>query len=1015
MNNYLCNLLRFNKNNSSTSKKFEFIKHKISNIYSFENFICKPDMLLSSLPSQEKVQQNNDSNKNKDSNNNNKVCNMKPREVKIHVFGNANINKQINYQVLSRNENYKNAILNFLKSLDLFPQSPKLLIKNRLYFKTKLGSLLTMLLFIISGCLFYFFGQDFFYRINPVISYNQYKLSEMNYPLNNFTDNISLMIGLTNKINRASKFVFYTIENNSYFVDANLTECNDNQIKSFNVTVKKPNFNYLCVDYKDLIIRANTTSAIYLYLAKCTELSEYNINDAFCKIYPEIEFGERLQFEFYRRSKTISQDTSYNVENIIDSYINEKTYDLDLNNYQIFTVYDNIKFNKLSIDKDSLIQNPITKYFITSLPLNNLNSVPLESGKKIRFCNFVIQINQSLLETQIVYQKFDQMLARVMSMITIIVLIMKFINNYFSGYFFIEYMKQDFIKYLAAGKFDKIINTNYPQNISSSTLGLKGINEKEKPTFNWNNILNLKNFLKHSLYFCSEEMDIYKLIYNEFKYSVSAESFIKYSAAIEADSYLNSSLTKKLPMFKNKSEKFSFLTRMDFLSSYNNFFYIDSQKKLKSACGGIIFIVYICFAIFVIFYFGYNFWSSSIIGVETNQLAIYEISNKTNDIDIGFAFAYSKDLYKYTYLYWTNSSFMILPENLITKQCSVEEFYKFFPDNMFKDDKMVYICGNLKDMYPSPYEFYLDKRIYFYINKCDSKSFAGVCQGKWTNSSKTQNFFLEFIYETDYVNLTDYSITKKMFRNSQTGNFLNLLSVDLSLERYLIKDKKMKFFYNQPVKQIIAAENPIISKYEGFQLKLNFPNHTQTLKSLIYEDVTEMLARVLAMLGIVKFFFSQLHLYVFNFFHYKNLLRILLRSSESEVIKYYFLYDNDDNNNNFYSINKTPNIDASLPVNLFANFHINKKSLNLNNYKYPKNISQSIKNNTNINNNNIINDSDSDFVHYIEHEIFTFKNYFLSKLFIPSKNVKLIKKLLKQLEGYLSIENLFRKKLETLS
>lgn len=1015
--NFFWNKLGLCMTDSSDSSKFQLVKKKISKIFSYENFICKPDSKTPYLPP-------NKANKEQKINFNNKPSspintqlepfkgsNIKISNLQLKSINNFDKNTNLNFQLKSNydsvtdnrniyansNDFYSisegnNSILVCLRFFDAIPCYPKQLIKQGEYFKTRLGSILTILMFILSCFLFYFFGQDFFYLTNPTISYNQYRLTDNKYHNSNFTEDVSLMIALTKKINKASKFVYYTMENNSYFKDAHFSYCTDEQILSYNISKKNSELDYMCIDYKYLIDRANTTTNIYLYLAKCSELPEYNIDYSSCKYAPSINEEEKLRFEFHRKCKKITQDGLFNTQEVIDYYITDKTYNLILTNYQIFTVIDAINFNKLSIDTHPIRRNPITKYFITSSPLANTNALPLRTGNRIRFCNFIIQINQSLIDTQIEYQKFDQMLARVMSMIGLIFFSLKYINNFFSDYFLVEYLKDDLMQYLINEKIDQIFSKQKIQNVSSSIVGLKEVCESEKK-INLKNYFTFKNFLQNSFACCSNKLlNPYNVLNEELKYCLSAESFVRFSAPIETDTRLFNSLSNKKFYFHD--ERNPLLKRLDYISSYDNFFYISGSMTLKTACGGIISILYFFAVIFVIIFFGFNFWSSAIIRVETNRLAIYELNNKTSDLDINFAIAYSKDLDKSTYLYWTNSVKQPMTKNIPFNECTDEEYTRLFSNQTSRDNRLIYICGNINKFISSPYSFYTDKKANFYIEKCSKATDPVVCSNKQIEMDSSKEFFIEIIYEADFLNLSDYTVSREKTRHYATGNFSNLLSVDINLERYLLKRNGQKVSEDNTIKQAIMVQNPIISKSEGFQFKVNFPSYTQTVKSLIYEDISDTIAHIVAIMGIINFIFYKWHLFFFNFFYYKKILKILLRSSEGEIIKYYLLNEESEKSINFES-----------GKNSFITDRI-KKSRQIVFDK--KMIGSSCNPELNERNNFVY---DSAFIRYIENRVFTIGNYLLSCLHISTKQVRDFKKLERKIKDYLSLETLLKKKL----
>jgi len=852
-------------------------------------------------------------------------------------------------------EKNQNLISKFFISIDFFTTDPIFLIKKESVFKTKIGGFICIILIIISVILFYVFGQDFFQQLNPKISYNEIKLNSLND--NNFFNSkeenifdVPFMMGISKELSAATKLVYFKADNLTY-IDADAHLCNLSEIQVFNVTNPSVDLDYFCLNYNKIIKNPKSANDIYLYPANCTELPQYKIDDSKCKNNPIVKFNSSITFEFYKLSKKFTIENISNMEYEITFIKNKILYDLNPKKFYIFYIQDRNKLNLLSVDKSYFFNSPEFSSSITSQPFIQTNAEPNTIKSKKRLGIFLIKTNPILLETKVVYQKFDQMLARVMSIISLMFLLCKIFYFYLSEYFLINYFKMDFFNYLPQVKSTKLIGNNKIFSNNSSLMNLKDLEQEAavSPESKPNRLIklfNFVNFFKSFFCVCSKKIKIYNKIYEEFCESLSSETFLKlstkYSEKIEK------------PNLVIETTKDSFLKKIDILFKYENFFYIKNKKNFKTLFGGLISFLYFFLVVFIIVFFGNNYWTGKIISIQTNQKLFYEIEDKNDDLDIPFVLGFSKELQASTY--FVGNYYFSEFNGTLYNICTDNDLIKFNSTFDGQKENMTFICSNLNRILENPYLTYQNLYIEFILQECPKKNAPSNCISKL---NKSINYYTEFNYITDELNDKDFTLSKKIVKHKKRGYFNDLMTVSIFLQRYEIKDNVNKLFATSgKSKRFIYAVEDIFSKGTGVYIINNLDKYlNQTYKSLVYENFPEAMARIFAMLGIAEFVFSNLHYFIFKYFYYKHILLLLLNSSESSDIKKTLL-------ENFPDLKQ------------ISDFEINWKYI-------------------------------------IENNIFSFRLYIFSKLVIFFKSeIQKYLFLQKIIEEFISIENLYKKKLK---
>jgi hypothetical protein len=845
-----------------------------------------------------------------------------------------------------------NIFCNFFRWIDFNAKGPFFMIKGKKMFKTRWGGLFTLIVIVGSMAIFYYFGQDCWRRINPLISHSQFNLQ--NLTLNNNLFDVPIMIAISKSLADYTKLIYMNPTSNYQYNDLNAEICRDLDFKIFNVTTPDLNLQYYCSNYKKIFQNVTDLSQqldSYIYVANCSELAEYNINDSECIGKNEPEYGSPMKFNVWMVTKDFVDSYEDSIYNKIDFLSNNLLYTNGI--YNKFFSEHILKFKKL-IDDRNLIFNTMTEFFFSSsLSIRQRNAelktIPYSpKGRRLYVHSILIDPTYSLINRT--YQKLDQMFARVMSMTSILLLTFKFINNYISEYLVFSSMKEDLIDILEVDLLE-----------ISKKMSLKKIDKEDLKSH-----INFRNYIFSLIMPVNKSSIIFGKLYKRFRIELSCNNFFKIKNPVKIQAL--STFNKRMEIFKKEDrqkleQKYSLIEKADVFSE-SDFFYFGQQKKIKTVQGGIISFLHLLIIIFCIIFIGYDFWTSKINEIQINQVSYYELypEQKLYQIDSPFSVAYSKSGIDKLRFNVRNFSLVGYPPGAV-RECSDKEYESLFSSK--KNSSLYYLCGNLNYTLGNPLNDYSWVDKYLFISSCsDMKSLDKSTSNCNSNPRVDENFRVEFKLKLRELDFNEYKLKEKIWSFYSHGIYDNMLRLNLYFRNYRIT--------NYVNNIIFRPDDYQISTIQYFNTKTGpkaefYVNHLlgQTWIKLIYVNFPEMLAKVFSMISILTYIIKLIHSFVFEFIFKRGILENILKYKDLEYIK-----EICQNMRKF----RNPNIE-----NLFH---------------------------TNLTNNNF-SELKEEVIKFMSNEIYTFKNYFnMNILRISNEEFSYIDQ---NINNIISTDRLFKK------
>lgn len=774
------------------------------------------------------------------------------------------------------NEN-DNTLCKIFRSMDFNAKGPLFMIRGQKMFKTTWGGIFTLNVLIGSIAIFYYFGQDFWRRINPLISYSQFNLQ--NLTSNSRLFDVPIMIAISKSLADYSKLVYLNSTSNYQYFDLDARICGDQDFKLFNVTSPTQNLKYYCSNYNKIFLNVTDLSKkldSYIYLANCSELAEYNINDSECKGNKEPEFGSLLSYNVWMATEDLENSYEDFIVKKIDFLSNKLLYTNGL--YNKFFSEHTLKFKKL-IDDRNLIFNTMDEFFFSStLSLRQRNAelkaIPYSpKGRRLYVHSILIDPTYSSINRT--YQKIDQMLARVMSMTSILLYFFVFINDYVSEYHLLLSMKDELI--------DNFIEDDLIE--FSKKISLKKIEKEDLKTQ-----INFRNYLVSILWAVDKRSIIFDQIYKRFRIELSCNNYykIKNTVKTQAISSFNKGIKIfKKPDIKNIEENYSLIEKAD-LFAESEFFYYMQQKKVKTIQGGIISFFHLAIIIFCIFFIGFDFWTSRVNDIQIDQMSFYELDprDKMNQIDCPYSVGYSKSAIDKLRFNLKNFSYVGYPPGAV-RECSDEEYRYLF--NSEKNSSMFYLCGNLNYTLGNPLIDYswIDKNLI--ITSCsDMRLIDKTTTNCNSNPKVDETFRVEFKLKLRQLDFNDYKLKDKVWSFYSEGVYDKMLKLSIYFRNYRITNYLNNVLFAPDDYQISTIQ--YFTSSTGPKAEINI-NHMlgQTWIRLIYVNFPDMLAKVFSMISILTYFITSIHSFVFEFIYKQSILDNILMFKDIECIKDIFL------------------------------------------------------------------------------------------------------------------------------
>ncbi len=855
---------------------------------------------------------------------------------------------ETDFQIDLENES---CITKFFRWMDYNSNGPLFKIREKNVLKSSWGGIFTVNLVIGCILIFYYFGEDCWSRKNPLLSFTQFDIK--NFTSNENLFNVPIMIGFSKSLAKYTKLVYFNRAGNFKYQDLETTICQDEDFKKFNVTLLDPDLLYYCSNYNQIFKNVtDLTNRLdsYIYFANCTELAEHNLNDTTCKGNSSPEYGSPMYFQLWMITKEFTNNYENFIYDKVDTLYKNLSYTDKVFN-QFFSEHV-LKFKKFSDDRNLLIYSREDSFFSSTLSIRQrnaeLSTIPYApNGKRIYVHSILIDPTYSSILR--VYQKIDYMFARVMSMISILMFALVFINSYISDYNIFSNLKKEFIISLKEQDLQEIAKLMEVEKVDIEFL----ISQ-----------INFKNYLLHMLMIKNKGQIIFNDLYTRFKLGLSCNNFYIFKKIIKIPPLqINSegiNLIKK-DNGDNLEEKYGSLENVDIFGE-TNYFYFENQKSFRTLEGGIISFFQLLVILFLIFFIGYDFWTSKIEDLQINQRSYYELTDeeKFNQIDCPYAVAFSKSVVNKLRLNLKNYTYVGSPPGAF-QECSDEEYEAKF--NAKKNISLYYLCGNLNYTLGNPLYDYSWQDKTLFIQSCSDMKITDKSTSNCDSDPKVdEKFRIEFKIKLKDLDLENYKLRDKIWTFHSDGTYKKMLKLNLYFRIYKITNYVNNIIFSPDTYQISTIQYFSSTNGQNSEFKIFFQTGQISIR-LVYVNFPEFLAKVFGMIKILNFIINYIHYFVFEYNFKRSILRNILNFKDFEYSKELF-----KNKIKF----KNPNINIIFNLN-----------------SIPDNYSEIKK----------------DIKTHVFDYIYTFKNYTLMKIF-GIKNLE-YSYLDQKLNTLLSIERLF--------
>lgn len=305
-----------------------------------------------------------------------------------------------------------------MEIIDIVSNNKPFLHKSEKTFKTKLGGILTVIYISIAVILCYVYFANLLYYEN----FQKLNKIEAN-PIDWDPVDIKVLVK-SPKSDEKIQYLYYQI-NEADKIIMNRT-CTEEELKLMNETADDPNFNYYCTVINSFY-RWSFKKRCYWEQAKSLGLA--------CESKDRALHYKFLAYEYYSET---------------DMYPKQKSYELkDFHrNVSIF----NFNHNKLIIDKDYIFRNLEIIYFSDISYVDFFKSFWTDDGESVMTSlvevysrtNFVIEKN---------YHKFGDQLAKVSSVLCVIILLIYFFYDFYLNYCFEKDRLEFLLKYIDINYF----------------------------------------------------------------------------------------------------------------------------------------------------------------------------------------------------------------------------------------------------------------------------------------------------------------------------------------------------------------------------------------------------------------------------------------------------------------------------------------------------------------------------------------------------------------------------------
>ncbi len=345
---------------------------------------------------------------------------------------------------------------NILEYVDIFGTKFNFNVNERDTFKTPLGGFLTILTIGLIVFFSFFFGTDFYYKVNPIIFSNTIVPDRYEDPILLTPENLVIAWRIEDpfSLKISTDKVIYPIQRQSYFKsnaqgdldmiyikDLPITTCNENNAKMKEFTEFNKLENWNCFDWSEEEKRLGgfwdgdyvLWYQLYLYLCdKGVEYSSSNPNCTNLEDYWKFEtkHGGGLAISFMYPEYYLSAEDTVNPLRI---FYKNYYYFFSPNTYKI----DRFFFNKITLfDDQGWIFEDIRNKTLLSINKiqddQNINNI--KDGKSSQMYEFNLYVEKASKTFKRSYTKIQDVGAKVGGMIKVILVIFGFLNSFFSSH-----------------------------------------------------------------------------------------------------------------------------------------------------------------------------------------------------------------------------------------------------------------------------------------------------------------------------------------------------------------------------------------------------------------------------------------------------------------------------------------------------------------------------------------------------------------------------------------------------
>jgi hypothetical protein len=368
----------------------------------------------------------------------------------------------------------------------------------------------------------------------------------------------------------------------------------------------------------------------------------------------------------------------------------------------------------------------------------------------------------------------------------------------------------------------------------------------------------------------NKRLDRIRDIINFYNFIYSNQTFKRLNNVFKDYVSINSLIVKKKTISNNNE---GIIQKIDIYGN-NNLFYVKSSPTFKTSIGGLISFAYFFLIIFSIVFFGFNFWSTR--SVRVNSLLSYYEVDDAKDPDVYAILSGPKNnTSMYTFYSEVGS------ENGLIHECSTAQYNNFY--DTAPDQSRTYYCVDKNDGIKSNIQNGYISFINIIYAACkdipDSRSseldqWVSTCN-KTIDKSEKFKLDLKLIY-TD-ISESTLERTNKTFIDSQEAIHPAFHTVKLKFINKAIIDNVNRFGYEEKTEQSYILDNIKITVHNsGYKVTIELIGYQQSQLKLVYDSLAETIARIIAMYNLLTIIVLLFHKFIFKYSYYSYILSMIM-------------------------------------------------------------------------------------------------------------------------------------------